>query len=72
MSVERMNAQKTVGTREAAGTPQDSVRTVFKLRRLALKTGAWKPVRGFVVKGRTHEDAEMLWTAMVLRRQSEE
>ncbi len=60
-----MNALKIVGTRDAAATPAESLRTLHQLQQLALKTGAWKPARGFVVKGRTHEEAERLWKAKV-------
>ena len=56
-----MNALKTVGTRTAAATPAESLRTALQLQRVARRLGKWTEARGFVVKGRTREEAEERW-----------
>ena len=65
-----MNDLKTVGTRTLAASAQESLRTGMKLRRTALRLGKWRPARGFVVVGRTREEAEARWSEVVTKLQA--
>ena len=65
-----MNDLKTVGTRTLAASAQESLRTGMKLRRTALRLGIWRPARGFVVVGRTREEAEARWNEAVTKLQA--
>jgi len=62
-----MNPLKIVGNRDAAGSPGQSLRTVFQLQRMAAKLGQWKTPRGFVVKGKTREEATAKWEERLQR-----
>ncbi len=65
-----MNALKTVGTRTTAASPAESLCTGMKLRRIAKRLGKWKPARGFIVMGRTREEAELRWEAQLARTET--
>ena len=48
-----------------ASLPGEGLRTGLKLRRTARLLGKWIPERGFIVRGKTAEEAEMRWSLHV-------
>lgn len=60
-----MHATKIIGTRDPAATPESSLKAALGLQRIARRLGKWDPPRGFVVKGRTWEEAEAAWKEKV-------
>jgi hypothetical protein len=49
---------KIVGSRDPARSPGTSLSAALQLQRVARALGKWKPARGFVVRGRTWDQAE--------------
>jgi hypothetical protein len=57
---------KEVGSRvRLASLPSEGLRTGLKLRRTARLLGKWIPERGFIIRGRTAEEAEARWVRHV-------